>query len=94
MKTPLQPISGFIENIYIESIQKDLGPFSDLPIFKDGDPKIFPKGSYTITNYVADVTNFPAYLQDGVYRIEIFLSQDDIVKAGFMIFWKVYPEIG
>jgi hypothetical protein len=96
LKAPLQPISKFIDNIYIDNIQKDLGPYSDLPSFAedDGVPRVFPKGTYTITNYVGDVTKFPPFLQDGVYRIEIFLSQDGVVQSGFIIYWKVYPEVG
>jgi hypothetical protein len=58
-KVPRQPTSKFIDNIYIDNIQNDIGPFSDLPVFNDGDPRIFPSGTYTVTNYVADVTNFP-----------------------------------
>lgn len=81
-KAPRQPTPEFIDNIYIDNIQKDVGPFSDLPIFKDGDARVFPKATYTVTNYVADVKNFPPFLQDGVYRIEIFLSNEGIIKSG------------
>lgn len=93
-KVPRQSTSEFIKNIYIDYIQNDIGPFSDLPSYKDEDLKVFPKGVYTITNYVGDVKNFPPYMQDGVYRIEIFLSQKKVIQTGFLIFWKVYPEVG
>lgn len=94
LKVPLSLTSEFIENVYMESIQNDLGPYSDLPVFTDEDVKVFPKGTYTITKYAANIQNFPPFLQDGTYRIEIFLSNEDIVKAGFIVYWKVYPEIG
>lgn len=86
--------SEFIDNVYLPSLYKDLGPFSDLPGFGEDDVKVFPHGTFTITEYVADVANFPVSLQDGTYRIEIFLWNEDVIKAGFIIYWKVYPEIG
>lgn len=94
LKAQRQPVSEFITNVYVESIQDDLVPYSDLPAFKDEDPKIFPKGLYTITNYVADVQKFPPFLQDGTYRIEIYMFLEKILQSGFIIYWKVYPEIG
>lgn len=88
------PTSNFIKEYYIDSIQKDLGPFSDLPNFTEDSELVFPKGTYTVTNYVADVKNFPPFLRDGIYRIEIFLLRDHVVESGFVIYWKVYPEVG
>lgn len=67
LKTPRQNISDFIDTIYNENLYKDLGPFSNIPEYKEGDLRVFPKGTYTITNYVANIANFPAYLQDGIY---------------------------
>lgn len=78
----------------MSSLYPDLADFSDLPAFQEEDVMVFPKGTYTITDYIADVKNFPVSLQDGTYRVEIFLSSLGVVKSGFIIYWKVYPEVG
>jgi hypothetical protein len=93
-ETNLKTTSKFIEDVYIEGLYKDLGPFSNLPEFKEDDPLVFPKGTYHIDNYYGDVRNFPPYLTDGTYRIEIKLYNEGIIKCGFIVYWKVYPEIG
>lgn len=90
----MQVTSEFIKNVYMNSLYVDLAPFSDLPGFGEDDPMVFPKGTYTITEYTANVNNFPVSLQDGTYRVEIFLSKDGAVQSGFIIYWKVYPEVG
>jgi hypothetical protein len=94
-KTPPEPVSEFLKKIYIPYIQPDVTPYSNLPEFEDdGEKKAFPGGEYEIKEYVGDIQNFPPHLQDGTYRIEIFLSKDGIVQSGFLIWWKVYPEVG
>lgn len=88
-------MSDFIENIYIEHLQESLSPFSNIPVYDEDTPKVFPKGTYTIKDYVGDVKNFPPNLRDGTYRIEVFFSDKaGVVKAGVVLYWKVYPEIG
>lgn len=95
LKAVKQKVSDFIKNIYIPSLMLDLTPYSNLPVFEDDDTlKTFPGGTYEINNYVADITNFPAFLQDGLYRIEISLEKEGQIQSGFIIYWKVYPEIG
>lgn len=79
----------------MEHLQESLSPYSNLPVYGEDTPKVFPKGTYTITDYVGDVKNFPPNLRDGTYRIEFFLSdKTGAVKAGAVLYWKVYPEIG
>lgn len=94
-KTPPVKVSKFLKDIYIPYIQPDLCPYSNLPAFDDPDAEnIFPAATYKVNDYVGDIQNFPPHLQDGVYRIEIFLMKDDVILSGFIIYWKVYPEIG
>lgn len=94
-KTPPQKVSEFLKEIYIPFIQPDVCPYSNLPAFEDKDAEnIFPGGDYKIENYIGDIQNFPPHLQDGVYRIEIYIALDGKVLSGFIIYWKVYPEIG
>lgn len=88
-------MSQFLKDIYIPHIQPDVTPYSNLPLFEDADAEnVFPPGTYKIENYVGDVQNFPPHLQDGVYRIEIFIAKEKVVLSGFIIYWKVYPEVG
>ena len=95
LKAPRQPICDFIRNFYKEKIQNEFLDSSDLPVFKNGDPTCpFPKGKYTFTNYMADIRNFPITLQDGTYRIELAMFNEKMIKTGFIVFMKVYPEIG
>ena len=95
LKAPRQNVCDFVKTVYKDQIQTEFHDSSDLPVFMDGDSTCpFPKGNYTLTNYMADVRNFPTSLQDGTYRIEIFFFNEDIVKTGFIIYVKIYPEVG
>lgn len=95
LKAPRQSICDFVQSIYKEKVQTEFHDSSDLPVFKDGDPTCpFPKGNYTLTNYMADIRNFPNSMQDGIYRIEVFMFNENIIKTGFIIYAKIYPEIG
>ena len=94
-KASQQSICNFVKSVYKDKIQSEFSDTSDLPVFKDGDPTCpFPKGDYTLTNHLADVRNFPTYMQDGLYRIEMSFYQENIVKTGIIIYAKVYPEVG
>lgn len=93
-KASRQSTCIFIKNIYKEHLQPDLQESSDLPIFDEDTNCPFPKGLYTITNYVTDVRNYPNYMQDGTYKIEIFLWKNDenMIVAGLQIIVKISAE--
>ncbi|KAG5678085.1 hypothetical protein PVAND_007787 [Polypedilum vanderplanki] len=92
---PFQPVSKFLKSVYFKYMQPDLVPCSNLPDYENEDAiENFPAGTYKLTNYIGDIQNFPPHLQDGLYRIEIFLYKDNVVESGFVIYWKVYPEVG
>lgn len=95
LKAPRQNMCDFVKTVYQDKIQNEFQGTSNLPVFKKGDSACpFPKGNYTLTNYMADVRNFPTTLQDGTYRIELFMYRNNILTTGFIIYMKIYPEVG
>ncbi|CAO1327083.1 unnamed protein product [Diamesa tonsa] len=94
-KAQRQSVCDFVKNVYKTQIQSEFEESSNLPVFKDGDATCpFPKGKYRLTNHMADVRNFPISLQDGIYRIELFMFHQNRVRTGFIIYLRIYPEIG
>ncbi|CAO1367270.1 unnamed protein product [Diamesa serratosioi] len=90
-----QSVGDFIENVYKVQIQNEFSESSTLPVFKDGDPTTpFPKGYYTLTDHMTDIRNFPVFLQDGLYRFEMFMYHEMIVKTGVIFYIKIYPQVG
>lgn len=52
-KTPKQSVCEFVEQFYIPGIQPDVTPFSNMPVYNDGDPFCpFPGGHYTGKSFI------------------------------------------
>lgn len=88
IKIQTGPLCDKWNNEYRMFLMESMAKYSDMPVADKGDLcELIGQRKYRVNDYVAEVGSIPKFLQKGVYRMELWIKNEDkVISSGLVMF--------